>query len=810
MRQILTSTLNRKVVGIAGTKQLTGEKNVEDAPTLDDDIKNHNVEKSSSHPETEDVNFKLAIFQEEMQSELDEEVKTQQKGYTFKQTSMKQDQELEYIRKNKQTDPESSNLVSSSLDLDENERCIESWQRDTKDIDRALKQIHVELGRADEEQQTKVNDGLKSLEEHLTMGSRKKTTTAEFQEKSKDIQEPKPDSTVGVIPNAKDVMIKSLDKKIQMTNVNGTCLLEEENQEKNQVYNVPDIDANLHVSTDNDLSEKSEASCIKYKQAAPFLNIKTQGDASDEQHPISIKNVPQSKLWYTNDQNCTQMDMEMHPVTYPQELPKTVYPLDEGEMKTKELMSNCLHGESPNSFSSQGFYDSLVNEKSLNEDRKKLPQDIISDSLPNIQSINVECISEHPQRTSENVSSHDLEVGSVKNCHQLSNTVGTCKGKYELVHSISNRKQDGSPGLSNMPCPLNSEYQTIPVSNLPTIHKDLYYLRENRNSRLLRTEDFHITDDNINQRRKSQENRKSKQFRSKIPRYQGIKSKVTSPNDEDIDINKHVYHDESIYVRSNKKTQTQPNPQDYRCENDQTNQIYTGDIPMMKHNIVMVSSSKVVHTDINTKIPVVTRANYRKSKKLSDSCDDNRSQPWKDHTDLNHQILTSEKQHFIRCTSQHVWNKNMGISKNQRRVSGNESEFYNKSETGPVVDKRDNAARFPNRWREMGSETEDVNLKSDYIYEKSENSNQQRRRIDLNKSDAVVPQIEDFYALRRPNYYSSGKDMIGNPIASSTPIVQRLVLEPVATSTPKDTESLAEDNSNQGKSEIISLLFKTF
>lgn len=865
MRQM--RMLNRYVYIIADTKQLVGERYVKDSPTLDDEIGNDDVIKSFSHLKAEDVDFNLAIYHKELQREVNEEVKSQQ-GYTFNQTDMKHD----YIEEV----PEIRNPVSSSLDLVENEGCFESMQHDTKYIDGSLKQI--EQGRANEEPHAYVNDGLQGLEEHLTIASREKITNAEFQEKLKNIQEqPKPYTTVSLIPNTKDCMIKSTEENIHMTNANKTCLLEEKYQEKFQAYDVPDVDADIYASTENNLSEKSDESCIKNKQAAPFHSIKTRENVNDEERPIPIQNVPRTELWYSNYQNCTYFDMEKPAVTYSQEMPNTEYPLDENERKRKELTF---------------------------ESRKKCSHGIISDSVPKLQSINAECISEHPQRTSENYLPHDLDVGSVKNGHQQSNTVRAYKDEYELDPIISKRKQDGSPRLSKIPCPLNSKYQTMLVSNLPKNNKDSYFLGENDKSRLLKTKDLHITDDGINQTGRSQENRKntaerrernngvanqncvkyrprnvpgdiyndfssvleksrqekstewenfpenimdtmqsdistpkyvqetvrsgisndrqvrtpnspkkryryndiqqklseisrpclspstnvrlnkvienepedqisqtqtdsekmgdktllnggkSKQCRSKIPRYQGIKLKDTSSNDEDINDknNKDLFLDRSVYARSSKKTQTPPNRQDHRLANGQTNQINKGDIPNMKHEIVMRSSAKSVHADLKTNT---------------------------------------------------VWNESIGKSKDRRGLSGNKSGRYNEIEKGPLVYRKDHYDRFPKHCNEIGSDTKDMNLESDSQYEISENSHQQKMKIDINTTDAVVPQAEDFDVLHRKNYYSSEEDMIGNPIASSTPIIRRLVLEHVATSTP-NRERLAEDNSNQGKFEMIS------
>lgn len=787
--------VNCYVYVIAGTKQLIGEGYVKDALELDDDIGNYDVKKRLSHLKAGDVNFKSAIHQEKLQREVDEEVKTQQ-GYTFKQTD---------IEKNQETVPESSKPVSCSLDLVENEGCIESMQHDTKYTNGLLKQIEQE--RTNEEPQAYVNNKLKGLEEHLTIVSQKKNTTAEFQEKSNDIQEQaKQYSTVGV--NTKDCMIKSSEEEnIQMTIANETCLCEENYQEKFQAYHVPDVDANIYVSTDNILPEKSDESCMEYKP-------------------------------------------------------------------------------------------------------------------------------------------HDVEVGSVKNGNQQSNTVKAHKDKYELEHSISKVKQDGSPGLSKIPRPLNSEYQTMLVSNLPKHNQDSHFLGVNGKSRLPKTKDLHIIDDDINQTKISQENRKYtverrvgdncvaqqhcvkyrprtvsgdinkktqqdkstewedfpenmmdtmlsdigtqkyvqetvnsgiskdrkaktpnspkkgyryndiqqnssqinrsylspssnvrrnkvidhvpedqlsqtqkysekvddktilnggkfKQFRSKIPQYQGIKYKGTSSSDEDIN----PKNNKDVYARSTRNKGTPPNRQDCRRANGQTKQINMEDITNLKSEIDMTSSAESVHADLKTKTTMVTRANYRKRETLSGSCIGNRLQHCKDQ---NHQILTTKKEHFIQCTSKQVWNKNIGKLKDQRRVTGNESGFYNKIEKGPLVDMRDHDERFPKHCNEIGFDTNDMNLESDSQYEMFEHSNQQRKRRDINTTDAVVPQTADFDVLQRPNYYSSGGDMIGNPIASSTPIIRRLVLEPVATSTSKDREGLAEDNSNQGKFDIISIYYKHF
>lgn len=776
--------VNCYVYVIAGTKQLIGEGYVKDAQELDDDIGNYDVRKSLSHLKAEDVNFKLAIHQEKLQSEVDEEVKTQQ-GDTFKQTD---------IQENQQTVPESSNPVSCSLGLVENEGCIESMQHDTNYTNGSLKQI--EEGRANEEPQSYVSDELKGLEEHLTIALQRKNTTAEFQEKSNDIQEKaKQYSTVGV--NTKDCMIKSSEEEnIQMTNANETCLFEEKYQEKFQAYHVPDVDANIYVSPDNILPEKSDESCMEYKP-------------------------------------------------------------------------------------------------------------------------------------------HDVEAGSVKNGNQQSNTVKAYKDKYELEHSISKVKQDGSPGLSKIPRPLNSEYQTMLKSNLPKHNQDSHFLGVNGKSRLPKTKDLHIIDDDINQTKMSQENRKytverrvgdngiaqqhcvkyrprtvpgdinkkyqqdkstewedfpenmmdttlsdigtrkyvqetvrsgisndrkartpncpkkgyrsndiqqnssqinrsyllpstnvrpnkvidvpedqlsqtqkysekvddktilnggrSKKFRSKIPQYQGIKYKGTSSSDEDINSKNNKD------VRSTRKKETPPNRQDYRRANGQTNQINMEDINNLKSEIDMTSSAESVHADLKTNTTMVTRAYYRKREKLSGSCIGNRLQPC---TDQNHQILTTKKEHFFQCTSKQVWNKNIGKLKDQRRVTGNESGFYNKIEKDPLVAMRDHDERIPKHCNEIGFNTNDMNLESDSQYEMFEHSNQQRKRRDINTTDAVVPQAEDFDVLQRPNYYSSGEGMIGNPIASSTPIILRPVLEPVATSTPKDRERLPDDNSNQGKLDI--------
>lgn len=775
--------VNCYVYVIAGTKQLIGEGYVKDALELDDDIGNYDVKKRLSHLKAEDVNFKSAIHQEKLQREVDEEVKTQQ-GYTFKQTD---------IEKNQQTVPESSNPVSCSLDLVENEGCIESMKHDTKYTNGLLKQIEQE--RTNEEPQAYVNDELKGLEEHLTIVSQKKITTAKFQEKSNDIKEQaKQYSTVGV--NTKDYMIKSSDEEnIQIKNANETCLFEE----KFQAYHVPDVDANIYVSTDNILPEKSDESCMEYKP-------------------------------------------------------------------------------------------------------------------------------------------HDVEVGSVKNGNQRSNTVKAYKDKYELEHSISKVKQDGSPGLSKIPRPLNSEYQTMIVSNLPKHNQDSLFLGVNGKSRLPKKKDLHIIDDDINQTKMSQENRKytverrvgdngvaqqqivkyrprtvpgdinkkyqqdkstecedfpenmmdttlsdigtrkyvqettrsgisndrkartpnspkkgyryndvqqnssqinrsylspsknvrrnkvidhvpedqlsqtqkysekvddktilnggkSKQFRSKIPQYQGIKYKGTSSSDEDIN----PKNNKDVYARSTRNKGTPPNRQDYRRANGQTNQINMVDITNLKSEIDMTSSAESVHADLKTNTTIVTRANYRKREKLSGSCIGNRLQPCKDQ---NHQILTTKKEHFFQCTSKQVWNKNIGKLKDQRRVTGNESGFYNEIEKDPLVDMRDHDERIPKHCNEIGFDTNDMSFESDSQYEMFEHSNQQRKRRDINTTDAVVPQAEDFDVLQRPNYYSSGGDMIGNPIASSTPIIRRPVLEPVATSTPKDGERLPDDNSNQGKLDI--------
>lgn len=773
--------VNRYVYVIAGTKQLTGEGYVKDALALEDDIGNYDVKKSVSHLKAEDVNFKLAIHQEKLQREVDEEVKIQQ-GYTFKQTD---------IQENQQRVTESSNPVSCSLDLVENEGCIESMQHDTKYTNGLLKQIEQE--RTNKEPQANVNDELKGLEEHLTIVSQKKITTAKFQEKSNDIKEQaKQYSTVGV--NTKDYMIKSSDEEnIQIKNANETCLFEEKYQEKFQAYHVPDVDANIYVSTDNILPEKSDESSMEYKP-------------------------------------------------------------------------------------------------------------------------------------------HDVEVGSVKNDNQQSNTVKAYKDKYELEHNISKVKQDRSLGLSKIPRPLNSEYQTMLVSNLPKNNQDSHFLVVNGKSRLPKTKDLHIIDDDINQTKMSQENRKytverrvgdngvaqqhcvkyrprtvpgdinkkyqqdkftecedflenmmdtslsdigtrkyvqetvrsgisndrkartpnspekgyryndvqqnssriirsylspsknvrrnkvidhvpedqlsqtqkysekvddktilnggkSKHFRSKIPQYQGIKYKGTSSSDEDIN----PKNNKDVYARSTRNKGTPPNRQDYRRADGQTNQINMEDITNLKSEIDMTSSAESVHADLKTNTTMVTRANYRKREKLSGSCIGNRLQPCKDQ---NHQILTTKKEHFFQCTSKQVWNKNIGKLKDQK------SGFYNKIEKGPLVNIRDHDERFPKHYNEIGFDTNDINLESDSQYEMFEHSNQQRKRRDINTTDAVVPQAEDFDVLQRPNYYSSGEGMIGNPIASSTPIILRPVLEPVATSTPKDRERLPDDNSNQGKLDI--------
>uniref|UniRef100_K1QYP6 Uncharacterized protein n=1 Tax=Magallana gigas TaxID=29159 RepID=K1QYP6_MAGGI len=533
---------------------------------------------------------------------------------------------------------------------------------------------------------------------------------------------------------------------------------------------------------------------------------------------------------------------------------------------------------------------------------------------------------------------HDVEVGSVKNGNQQSNTVKAYKDQYELEYSISKVKQDGSPGLSKIPRPLNSEYQTMIVSNLPKHNQDSLFLGVNGKSRLPKTKDLHIIDDDINQTKMSQENRKytverrvgdngvaqqqivkyrprtvpgdinkkyqqdkstecedfpenvmdttlsdigtrkyvqetarsgisndrkartpnspkkgyryndvqqnssqinrsylspsknvrrnkvidhvpedqlsqtqkysekvddktilnggkSKQFRSKIPQYQGIKYKGTSSSDEDIN----PKNNKDVYARSTRNKGTPPNRQDYRRANGQTNQINMVDITNLKSEIDMTSSAESVHADLKTNTAIVTRANYRKREKMSGSCVGNRLQPCKDQ---NHQILTTKKEHFFQCTSKQVWNKNIGKLKDQRRVTGNESGFYNKIEKDPLVDMRDHDERIPKHCNEIGFDTNDMNFESDSQYEMFEHSNQQRKRRDINTTDAVVPQAEDFDVLQRPNYYSSGGDMIGNPIASSTPIIRRPVLEPVATSTPKDGERLPDDNSNQGKLDI--------